>query len=123
MEVNAIRGLYTNYTENDLKEEALVRKISDGFINIESLGVNELNSITSIFNSLFNTNNLSSSNIADLWNQSLDKLLDNSKDTMKYSEIFNNDKSAERKKFNIISKLSELKKELITNKRLTEECK
>ena len=101
----------------------MVRKISDGFISIKSLGVNELNSITSIFNSLFNTKNLSSSNIADLWNQSLDKLLDNSKDTKDYSEIFNNSKSNERKKFNIISKLSELKKELIENKYLIEDCK
>ena len=113
-------SIYQGLTRNDLKEEYLVHLFSSYFTDVDSSAVTDtMDSIDwetvvkKIFKLPEDLNNLE---VMQLMNNTIGNMLSSTGDSFTYSEIF------KENKFQQLTKLAALKKELMENNTLKEEC-
>lgn len=111
---------YQGLTQNDLKEEYLVHLFSSYFTDIDSSAVTDtMDSIDweTVVKKIFKLpEDLNDSEVMRLMNDTIRNMLSSTEDSFTYSEIF------KENKFQQLTKLAALKKELMKNNTLREEC-
>lgn len=111
---------YQGLTRNDLKEEYLVHLFSSYFTDVDSSAVTDtMDSIDweTVVKKIFKLpENLNNFEVVQLMNDTIGNMLSSTEDSSTYSEIF------KENKFQQLTKLAALKKELMENNTLKEEC-
>ena len=113
-------SIYQGLTRNDLKEEYLVHLFSSYFTDVDSSVVTDtMDSIDweTVVKKIFKLpENLNNFEVVQLMNDTIGNMLSSTEDSSTYSEIF------KENKFQQLTKLAALKKELMENNTLKEEC-
>ena len=113
-------SIYQGLTRNDLKEEYLVHLFSSYFTDVDSSVVTDtMDSIDweTVVKKIFKLpENLNDFEVVQLMNDTIGNMLSSTEDSSTYSEIF------KENKFQQLTKLAALKKELMENNTLKEEC-
>lgn len=113
-------SIYQGLTRNDLKEEYLVHLFSSYFTDVDSSVVTDtMDSIDweTVVKKIFKLpENLNNFEVVQLMNDTIGNMLSSTEDFSTYSEIF------KENKFQQLTKLAALKKELMENNTLKEEC-
>lgn len=113
-------SIYQGLTRNDLKEEYLVHLFSSYFTDVDSSAVTDtMDSIDweTVVKKIFKLpENLNNFEVVQLMNDTIGNMLSSTEDSSTYSEIF------KENKFQQLTKLAALKKELMENNTLKEEC-